>query len=51
MVKLRLSNNTAEGYLLELGYIDNVKELQNILDNPKGYAKGIAKALDKYLSK
>ena len=45
------SNNTAEGYLLELGYIDNVKELQNILDNPKGYAKGIAKALDKYLSK
>ena len=44
------SNNTAEGYLLELGYIDNVKELQNILDNPKGYAKGIAKALDKHLN-
>ena len=34
------SNNTAEGYLLELGYIDNVKELKNILDNPNGYARG-----------
>ena len=45
------SNNTAEGYLLELGYIDNVKELQNILNNPKGYAKGIAKALEEYLEK
>lgn len=44
------SNNTAEGYLLELGYIDNVKELQNILNNPKGYAKGIATALQEYLN-
>lgn len=43
------SNNTAEGYLLELGYIDNVRELQNILDNPKGYAEGIARALEEYL--
>ena len=43
------SNNTAEGYLLELGYIDNVKELKNIINNSKGYAKGIAKAIDKYL--
>ena len=45
------SNNTAEGYLLELGYIDNVKELENILDNPSGYAEGIAKALEEYLDK
>ena len=44
------SNNTAEGYLLELGYIDNVKELENILDNSNGYAKGIALAIDEYLS-
>ncbi len=44
------SNHTAEGYLLELGYIDNVRELQNILDNPKGYARGIASALDDYLN-
>ena len=45
------SNNTAEGYLLELGYIDNVRELKNILNNPKGYAKGIAIALEEYLKK
>lgn len=43
------SNNTAEGYLFELGYIDNVKELKNILNNPEGYAKGIALAIDEYL--
>ena len=43
------SNNTAEGYLLELGYIDNVKELKNIIYNPKGYAKGITTALEEYL--
>ena len=43
------SNNTAEGYLLELGYIDNVKELENILNNPDGYAKGIALGLKEYL--
>lgn len=45
------SNCTAEGYLFELGYIDNVKELKNILSNPKGYAKGIALAIDEYLKK
>lgn len=43
------SNNTAEGYLLELGYIDNVKELKNIIDKPNDYAKGIALGLDEYL--
>ena len=43
------SNNTAEGYLLELGYIDNVKELKNIIDNPNDYARGIALGLDEYL--
>ena len=44
------SNDTAEGYLFELGYIDNVAELKNILNNPSGYAKGIALGLDEYLS-
>lgn len=43
------SNNTAEGYLLELGYIDNVSELKNILDNPHGYAKGVALGIHEYL--
>ena len=45
------SNDTAESYLIELGYIDNVKELKNILNNPKGYARGIALAIDEYLKK
>lgn len=44
------SNDTAEGYLFELGYIDNVKELRNILDNPSGYARGIALGLNEYLN-
>ena len=43
------SNDTAESYLMELGYIDNVRELENILDNPKGYAKGIALSIEEYL--
>ena len=43
------SNDTAESYLLELGYIDNFKELKNIINNPKDYARGIAKAIYKYL--
>lgn len=45
------SNNTAESYLIELGYIDNVEELQNILNNPDGYATGIATSLKEYLAK
>ena len=44
------SNDTAESYLMELGYIDNVRELENILDNPKGYAKGIALSIEEYLN-
>ncbi len=43
------SNNTAESYLLELGYLNNEKDLQNLVNNQDGYAKGIAKALDEYL--
>lgn len=44
------SNNTAESYLLELGYMDNYEDLLNIINNPDGYAKGIATALQSYLS-
>lgn len=44
------SNNTAESYLFELGYMDNVSNLKNILNNKKGYAKGIALGLQNYLS-
>ena len=44
------SNNTAESYLLELGYMDNKSDLNNILSNRSGYAKGISEALRIYLS-
>ena len=43
------SNNTAESYLFELGYMDNYQDLLNILNNKNNYAEGIAEALQKYL--
>lgn len=43
------SNNTAEPYLFELGYMDNKSDLNNIIQNSEGYANGIANALQKYL--
>jgi len=44
-----LSNNTAEPYLLELGYMNNETDLANIINNRDGYAEGIASAIEKYL--
>ena len=35
------SNSVVEAYLLELGYINNDKDLQNILNNQSGYVEGI----------
>ncbi len=43
------SNNTAEPYLFELGYMDNVEDLNNIINNRENYANAIAQALKKYL--
>jgi len=43
------SNNTAEPYLFELGYMNNETDLNNIVNNPSGYALGIALGLQKYL--
>ncbi len=43
------SNNTAEPYLFELGYMNNESDLQNLINNQENYAKGIANALKKYL--
>ncbi len=43
------SNNTAESYLFELGYMDNYQNLLNIMNNSEGYAKGIAEGLKNYL--
>ncbi len=44
------SNNTAEPYLFELGYIDNLQDLNNIINNKEGYAEGIVAALLEYLN-
>lgn len=43
------SNNTAEPYLFELGYMDNVEDLNNINQNREGYANALANAIQKYL--
>ena len=43
------SNNTAESYLFEMGYLDDVQDLKNINNNKEGYAKGIVTALSEYL--
>ena len=43
------SNNTAESYLFEMGYLDNVQNLRNIQSNKEGYAKGVVTALQEYL--
>ncbi len=44
------SNNTAEPYLFELGYLDNYSDLHNLLDNREKYASAIASALQEYLT-
>ena len=44
------SNNTAEPYLLELGYMDNLNNLKNIIDNQDGYAEGIKDGIVNYLN-
>lgn len=44
------SNNTAEPYLFELGYLDNYSDLHNLLDNRENYASAIANALQEYLT-
>lgn len=45
------SNKTAESYLIELGYLDNLDDLKNILNNKEGYANGMAKGFQSYLEK
>lgn len=43
------SNIGVEAYLLELGYINNKADLQNILNNQEGYVEGIVKAIENKL--
>ena len=44
------SNQTAEPYLLELGYINYKKDLQNLIKRPELFAKAISEALEDYLN-
>ena len=44
------SNNTAEAYLLELGYMDNLTDITNMINNKEKYAKAIADAIQEYLN-
>lgn len=44
------SNQTAEGYLIELGYLTYYKDLENLVNNQDGYAKGVANGIKNYLN-
>ena len=39
------SNIGLESYLIEIGYINNTEDLNNILNNNSGYVKGIMEAI------
>ena len=43
------SNQTAEPYLFELGYMTYPSDLESLLNNPDKYASVIANAIDEYL--
>lgn len=43
------SNKTAEPYLIELGYMNYKKDLENIVKKPESFSKAIATALEEYL--
>ena len=43
------SNKTAEPYLIELGYMNYKKDLQNIVNKKEAFSNAIASALEEYL--
>lgn len=43
------SNKTAEPYLIELGYMNYKKDLENIVKKPESFSKAISTALEEYL--
>ena len=43
------SNQTAEGYLLELGYISNKEEIEKIVNNKDKYVEAMTKSIKDYL--
>ena len=44
------SNQTAEPYLLELGYINYSKDLENLTKRPDAFAKAISRAIEEHLN-
>lgn len=44
------SNQTAEPYLIELGYINYEDDLENLVNNSNSFALSISKAIEKYLN-
>ena len=44
------SNQTPEPYLIELGYINYKKDLENIVNKPEGFAKAISNSIKEYLN-
>lgn len=44
------SNQTPEPYLIELGYINYKKDLENIVNKSEGFAKAISNSIKEYLN-
>ncbi|MBR1883790.1 MAG: hypothetical protein IJ809_02425 [Clostridia bacterium] len=42
-------NQTAEGYLLELGYISNIEDITNVTKNMDKYVEAITKSIEGHL--
>ncbi len=42
------SNDVAEPYILEMNYVNNEASLRSLYENPEGYAKGAAGAINEY---
>lgn len=43
------SNKTAEPYLIEFGYINYKKDLENLLERPEAFATAVSNAMKEYL--
>ena len=44
------SNKTSEPYLIELGYINYKKDLENIVNKPEAFSKAISNSIKQYLN-
>ena len=44
------SNKVAEPYLIELGYINYKKDLENMINKPEAFSKAISDSIKEYLN-